>query len=466
VLQKHCVSCHDGSRELDANGRDKQGRYSVPDRIVGTGSHPSKTFAEVGIPNFSNSRAAYSALHPYVRRNGPEGDYHLLTPLEFHAGTSELFQMLAKGHHGVKLDRAGYDRLVTWADLNAPYIGSWTEGRANPDILDRRMELRKLYAFDAFNPEQIAGVDYVPGGGLMPLPASPDAMGEAQPVQVNRIAASPQEIDLGDGIVMAFARIPSGSFSMGCNNETLAEQPVTRVAIDQPFQMQTTEVTLEQYRAFDPDYLNGVYDEHMKDQTDRGYYMNHMKIPVIRVSWERAMAFCKWLSEKSGKRVTLPTEAQWEWACRAGGDSALSYGGVNTDFSKHANLADSTVKLMVTNGGDRPLPKNPPPHMDYELKDPRFSDDVLHLARVGSYQPNGWGLYDMHGNAAEWTRSDYEAYPYRDRDGRNDGAPAVQKAVRGGSWHDRPFRATSTFRLGFSAWQKVYNVGFRVVIEE
>ena len=67
-----------------------------------------------------------------MRRNGPEGDYHLLTPLEFHADTSELVQMLQKGHHNVQLDEEAWDRIITWIDLNAPYHGTWTEAGAKP----------------------------------------------------------------------------------------------------------------------------------------------------------------------------------------------------------------------------------------------------------------------------------------------------------------------------------------------
>jgi formylglycine-generating enzyme required for sulfatase activity len=227
--------------------------------------------------------------------------------------------------------------------------------------------------------------------------------------------------------------------------------------------MGATEVTLKQYRQFDPSYLNGVYDMHYKDQVHRGYYMNDMNFPVIRVPWAKAVAFCAWLSEKSGKKVTLPTEAQWEWACRAGTPTPLSFGDLNTEFSKEANLADITVKQMAVSGvNPKPIP-NPGPDVDFELKDPRSNDETLHLAQVGSFKPNPWGLFDMHGNAAEWTRSDYKPYPYAD-DGRNSGG-ATKKVVRGGSWHDRPFRATSSYRLGFSAWQPVYHTGFRVIIE-
>jgi len=86
-------------------------------------------------------------------------------------------------------------------------------------------------------------------------------------------------------------------------------------------------------------------------------------------------------------------------------------------------------------------------------------------ANVGSYKPNAWGLHDMHGNVWEWTRSTYRPYLYRPNDSRNDIGNTGRKVVRGGSWHDRPKRCRSAFRLSYPAWQKVYNVGFRVVVE-
>ncbi len=86
-------------------------------------------------------------------------------------------------------------------------------------------------------------------------------------------------------------------------------------------------------------------------------------------------------------------------------------------------------------------------------------------AEVGSYAPSAWGLHDMHGNAAEWTRSVYRAYPYDSRDGRNDTAAVGRRVVRGGSWYDRPKRARSAYRGAYQPWQGVFDVGFRVVIE-
>jgi formylglycine-generating enzyme required for sulfatase activity len=86
-------------------------------------------------------------------------------------------------------------------------------------------------------------------------------------------------------------------------------------------------------------------------------------------------------------------------------------------------------------------------------------------ADVGSYQPNAWGLSDMHGNAAEWTRTTYKAYPYNAADGRESVTPEGEKVVRGGSWFDRPKRCTSSARQAYPSWQGVYNVGFRVISE-
>jgi len=98
-------------------------------------------------------------------------------------------------------------------------------------------------------------------------------------------------------------------------------------------------------------------------------------------------------------------------------------------------------------------------------RDERFNDGQLVSADVGGYQPNAWGLHDMHGNVAEWTRTVYRPYPYDASDGRNARPPTGLKVVRGGSWYDRPKRCRSAFRLAYRAYQPVYNVGLRVVAE-
>jgi formylglycine-generating enzyme required for sulfatase activity len=178
------------------------------------------------------------------------------------------------------------------------------------------------------------------------------------------------------------------------------------------------------------------------------------------------MAFCRWLSARTGQRFTLPTEAQWEYACRAGAATPFNFGGLDTDFSPHANLADAKLTEFASDPYTVDVPlKNPTPFDDWIPKDARFNDRALLTVAPGRYQPNAWGLHDMHGNAAEWTRTTYAAYPYRADDASNSDKPGCRKVVRGGSWRDLPKRGTSSFRLSYPSWQRVYNVGFRVVCE-
>ena len=268
TIDKHCAGCHSPKAatvrpEIATLVANSKGR-------VGTGPQTGTLFSEAGIPDLSTPRNAHNNLHPYVRRNGPEGDYHLLTPLEFHANTSPLVQMLTKGHHNVQLDDEGWGRLITWIDLNVPFHGTWTEQGANKAIIQRRLELKKQYANVDFNPETILNPYTNQNAFIMPppLPApEQDAAIGGWPLSAAEATEKqgqndPIKMDLGDGVTIALVKLPGGSFLMGSNAETPMEQPVHRANIKAPFWMGATEVTLEQYRQFDPSYLNGVYDMH------------------------------------------------------------------------------------------------------------------------------------------------------------------------------------------------------------
>ena len=124
-------------------------------------------------------------------------------------------------------------------------------------------------------------------------------------------------------------------------------------------------------------------------------------------------------------------------------------------------MADSTIRELVYDG----YPNDAAYPPDLVPREARFNDGKLVTANVGAYAPNVWGLHDMHGNVWEWTRSAYRSYPYNESDGRNLPGRTDTMVVRGGSWYDRPVRSTSGFRLSYPDWQKVFNVGLRVVIE-
>ena len=477
VLDKYCVACHDGSPRDDGqaipNLRRDQDKYVVyrpgdPRQEVVRG-----VAKEDLMPKYKAIfPPSYLALRRHVRVGGLESDLHLLPPMEVHADTTELVQMLEKGHHNVRLDDEAWDRLTTWIDLNAPCHGSWSElTRITGDQRRRRLALRRLYGGVEEDPEEIPEADSPPVDPIMPEPPPPQKIEplecagwpfDAAEAERRQSAAGPAAltVDLGGGVKMELVRIPAGSFVMGDPRGERDERPPAVVSIDKPFWMARCEVTNRQYARFDPSHESRF--EHRTSwifsEEYLGWPLDEPQQPVVRVSWNRAMEFCRWLSERTGMRFTLPTEAQWEYACRAGTETPFSYGDLETDFSTHANLADSTIRELAYEGW-RPKPP------DLVPRDARFDDHVLVTASVGSYRPNAWGLHDVHGNVWEWTRSSYGPYPYREDDGRNAPGAEGRKVVRGGSWYDRPKRCRSAFRLSYQPYQRVYNVGFRVVCQ-
>ncbi|MFH1716123.1 MAG: formylglycine-generating enzyme family protein, partial [Planctomycetota bacterium] len=409
----------------------------------------------------------------------------LLVPGEYHADTSELVQILSKGHHNVKLDDESWDRLITWIDLNGPCHGTWGEVGPIPEGADRRRrELSRLHNGPKENPELIPEISCTPIQAVVPEP-EPEARRQSPelagwPFNAEQARSRQQEADEPEktidlrGVTIKLVRIPAGSFVMGDPAGQADERPPAAVSIDRDFWMGACEVTNEQFGLFDSSHDSGYFTKRFQGPDGPGLSLAKPHQPAVRVSWQQALEFCRWLSIKTGMNFTLPTEAQWEYACRAGSGSPLSYGRVDTDFSRWANVADQLLSVSPKPTGG--LESNIVAHFGKGilesavyggniLCDIRFDDGTIQTADVGGYRPNVWGLYDMHGNAAEWTRTTYKPYPYEADDGRNGITESGRKVVRGGSWCDRPERCRSAFRLSYPAWQRVHNVGFRVVCE-
>ncbi len=448
VLDRYCVGCHNGEK---------------PER-------PNFADTTPGYKGFSKS---YHALHPYVRRPGPESDAHMLKPLEYHTSTSELFQMLEKGHYGVEVDKDSMRKLYAWADLNVPYYGTWIEiaDRLNrpkvPDIAERASELRSLYAGIDFNPEVDPyahlelpqNIEFVKPKEVQLDFTAPEVANwpfnaeKAKAMQSQSKTSAKQSVKVAEGVEFEMAWIPSGKFVMGDDGGFADELPRKEAVIEKPFWMMTTEVTNALYKEFDARHDSRYIDQWHKDHTTPGYPANLPNQPVIRVHWNRAQEFCNWLSEKTGKKFRLPTEAEWEWACRAGTATPMWYGNLDADFGKLENMADVQTKKFVVYGVN-PKPINNPSDIQAFLPRVTEVDDGNMIAQdVGQYAANPWGLHDMHGSVCEWTASDY-------------GDSTDRKVVRGGSWQDRPRWSRSGVRRAYEPWQAVFNVGFRVVCEE
>jgi formylglycine-generating enzyme required for sulfatase activity len=440
VLDRRCAGCHNGQPRPDGK--------RVPD-------FRAKSLHKEFKGNYS---PAYLALAPYVRRPGYESDYHLPAPAEWHASTSPLVQLLEKGHSGVRLPAEDRDRLYTWIDFNVPYAGSWRQSHRPPEDeqVARRAKYQALYAnvedrTEAPIPEvPAAAFEAPPPEAPRPAPLKIDgwplAPEQAADLQ-KRTGPAERKLDLGNGVTLALAPVPAGTFVMGDAAAGLPDEfPESVATIDQPFYMGKFEVTNRQYAEFDPRHDSAYMDARGKDRFTRGYPVNESGQPVIRVTWHEAMAFCRWLSEKTGYECTLPTEAQWEWACRAGTATAWSFGDSFEKLRDVANVADSTLSGWA-----------------WGRVDAGYSDGAMFSIPGGKYKPNAWGLADMHGNVAEWTRSDYRPYPYAAADGRGDARSPAAKVVRGGSWNDTFRFCRSASRWRYLPCQPVYNVGFRVI---
>lgn len=454
VLDAYCVSCHEETQD-----------ESPPDLRPRDPVHPDA--GDAAYREGTTFTPSYLALRRYVRTPTMESDMHLPPPYEFHADTTHLVQLLRQGHHGVQLSDEAWDRLITWIDLGAPAHGTWHEIVGPEKVFhqrDRRRAMQAAYAPGSDDdPEEI-----VPGPEWAPVAPARPVHPAHQARRIQKEPHSPalpeRSLDLGGGVTLELALIPRGELIMGDPEGRPDEWPAHEQDIAAPFWLGRFEVMNAQYARFNPEHDSRL--EHgdflQFSVEERGYPLNRPEQPVVRVSWRDAMAFCDWLSELTGENVTLPTEAQWEYACRAGTASAFWFGGLNDDFTDKANMADYSL-AHIDSFEPWGLPAGALAPWRPAVME--LNDGHRVSAPAGSYRPNPWGLYDMHGNAAEWTRCDYRPYPYRADGGRRTHETMTRKTVRGGSWYDTPHRARSAARRAYHPWQPVFDVGFRVAIE-
>ena len=276
------------------------------------------------------------------------------------------------------------------------------------------------------------------------------------------------DLDLGGGVRLKLVRIPGGKFMMGSpaseKSRSDDEGPCQEVAISKPFYAGVTEVTQSQFAAFvgGSQYMTDAQKRAAAGKTHEAYSWDRRRhqsyrgftqpagSPVVNVSWNDAAAFCKWLSRRSDRGVRLPTEAEWEYACRAGMKTAYQWGDDPAAGGGWCNAADQTGKKVF------------PSWTTFT-----WQDGYVFTAPAAEFKANAFGLYDMHGNVWEWCSDWYDRKYYGSTPRRDPLGPATgkQRVLRGGSWSGGPqtCRSASRFRREPNYWD--LNIGFRVVVE-
>ncbi len=263
-----------------------------------------------------------------------------------------------------------------------------------------------------------------------------------------------------DDLTLEIGKIPRGKFQMGSyekESERLAtEDPQHEVPIESFF-ISRTLITQAQWRAVAKWVAdNKPVNKEIKLELEPSYFKGD-ELPVEQVSWFEAVEFCDQLSKKTGRQYRLPSEAEWEYACRAATTSPFHYGDtISTDL---ANYRGTNYKENVK-GKD----------VEYKGFYGEGSQGKYRgqTTEVRQFKPNAFGLYDMHGNLYEWC-ADYWNQDYK-------GAPAdgsiwtkggfdTHRVLRGGSWANNPGSCRSASRLGYYPKPKVAIIGFRVVYE-
>lgn len=281
-----------------------------------------------------------------------------------------------------------------------------------------------------------------------------------------RTGAPASSVDLptqwSNELGMHFARIPAGEFQHAGSTETT---PPTRIG--RAYLIASHEVTVGQFQSFvqstgyltdaETDEIRGGFgwtEGGIRQSEDFSWretgFPQSPDHPVVNVSWNDAVAFARWLSEQDGHHYRLPTEAEWEHACRATAVSRFSLGDSYTQIAGHANIADNALKEIL-------------PSLKTDMQ---VSDNFAFTAPVRSLAPNDWGIHDMHGNVMEWCQ-DWWDTPSSLGGKLNPTGPESGsfKVVRGGGWSSPAIQATASTRLGLPPHLRDCTCGFRLVVE-
>jgi formylglycine-generating enzyme required for sulfatase activity len=329
---------------------------------------------------------------------------------------------------------------------------------------------------------------FVPALGALCAPLSachparptPSPGGKREAMEDNR------DRRLRNSIGMELVEVRQGEFQMGASDsDDLArpdERPRHAVRISEPFYLGAHEVTVGQFRAFvketgfktaaeadgkgasgyNGDWRGFEYNSDKYSWRAPGFPQDDRR-PVVNVNWHDARAFCTWLSKKEGRTYRLPTEAEWEYASRAGATARFTVGDQIEDLKSIANVGDRALAEWWDTSTVRRYGLDPS-----IIKFQAWDDGVAFTAPVGSFSPNEFGLYDMLGNAGEFCNDAYQTDYYATSPTDDPKGPAKATSghvVRGGTFLNGPSLTRATSRVECPDSYRNYVIGFRVLLE-
>ncbi|MFM7114079.1 MAG: SUMF1/EgtB/PvdO family nonheme iron enzyme [Planctomycetota bacterium] len=239
--------------------------------------------------------------------------------------------------------------------------------------------------------------------------------------------ASPRTIELPGGNQMELEYIPAGTFMMGSpdtEKDRVLDEVLHQVTISKPFYLGKYQVTQEEWQTVmgnNPSRFKGA------------------RLPVENVSWDDAMEFCANVKQQTGQAICLPTEAEWEYACRAGTTTPFHFG---KELNGTQANCDGNYPYGTTTKG---------PYLEK-------------TSAVGSYPANAWGLHDMHGNVFEWCSDWLGAYSKNKITDPHGAQSGEFRVLRGGSWPRNSLRCRASFRDKSGSCYRSPSIGFRVLL--
>jgi formylglycine-generating enzyme required for sulfatase activity len=273
----------------------------------------------------------------------------------------------------------------------------------------------------------------------------------------------------------ALALVPPGAYSMGTPPDAAevdvasGETPAVSISIGKPFYIGASEVTVGEFRRFveatgyEPPpgcrvWLDGQWvQERNRSWRDPGFAQAPADdMPVVCVNWVDARAYAGWISERSGRRYRLPSEAEWEYVARGGTAFPRYWGAQDSQESVAISLACDNANVYDSSAVDT---------LGFPWPNANCSDGFTGVAPAGRYKPNAFGVHDVIGNVREWLQDCYTAsYKGRPQDGRAwtwQGGCGL-KSVRGGSWASRPLAARAAARDAAPPTLRQNDLGFRL----